>query len=127
MTGRTLLLFAAILEAGTGIALMLNPAWVVRWLLGGDLPGTGPALGRVAGFGLLSLGVACWPVGLPTVPAVRGMLIYNALATVFFAYFMFTRDEVGKLLLPVLVLHALLTFLFAREWFRQERVKGGRT
>src|SRR5262245_59902582 len=126
MTGRTLLLFASMAEACTGLALILNPAWVVRWLLGGDLPGSGPALGRVAGFGLFSFGVACWPVTLPTASAVRGMLIFNALATAFFAYLLFTRDEVGKLLLPAGVLHALLTFLFAREWFRAERVKGGR-
>src|SRR5580765_6794706 len=121
MTARTLLLFAAMLEAGTGIALILNPAWVVRWLLGGDLTGSGPVLGRFAGFGLLSLGVACGPVTLPTLPAIRGMLIFNALATAFFTYLLFTQDEVGKLLLPALLLHALLTFLLAREWFRQHR------
>ena|SRR5436190_19229255 len=126
MTGRTLLLLAAMLELGTGLALMLNPAWVVRWLLGDDLTGSGPALGRVAGFGLLSFGVACWPVTLPTVPAIRGMLIFNALATAFFAYLLFTSDEAGKLLLPALLLHGLLTFLFAREWFRSKRAKGGR-
>jgi hypothetical protein len=126
MTGRTLLLFASLLEVGAGVALILNPAWVVRWLLGGELSGSGPALGRVAGFGLLSFGVACWPVGLPGISPVRGMLIYNALATAFFAYLLFANDEVGKLLLPALVLHALLTFLFVREWFKQERAKGGR-
>jgi hypothetical protein len=127
MTARTLLLFAAMLEGGPGVALILNPAWVVRWLLGGDLTGSGSALGRFAGFGLLSLGVACWPVTLPTLPAIRGMLIFNALATAFFAYLLFTQDEVGKLLLPALLLHALLTFLLAREWFRQLRGKGGQS
>jgi hypothetical protein len=51
----------AIIEAVTGLALMAVPCGVVRLLLGGEISGASIALGRVAGFGLLSLGNACWP------------------------------------------------------------------
>ena len=56
-----LLTLTAVIEAATGLALIAVPAVVVRLLLGSEISGAGIPLGRVAGFGLLSLGVACWP------------------------------------------------------------------
>jgi hypothetical protein len=53
--------FAAALEEVTGLALMIDPSLVTRLLLGEDVSGPALPLGRVAGIGLLSLGVACWP------------------------------------------------------------------
>jgi hypothetical protein len=79
-----LLTLTAIIEAATGLALMAVPAVVVRLLLGGEISGAGIPLGRVAGFGLLALGMACWPGRDPTgntAPAFRAMLTYNSLAT----------------------------------------------
>ena len=76
----------AVIEAATGLALMAVPTVVVRLLLGGEISGASIPLGRVAGFGLLSLGMACWPGPGPTgntAPALRAMLTYNALATLY--------------------------------------------
>ena len=56
-----LLTLSASIEAATGVALMAVPSVVVRLLLGGEISGASIPIGRVAGFGLLSLGVACWP------------------------------------------------------------------
>jgi len=86
---KKLLGVAAIIEAATGIALMIHPLLVVVLLLGASVSGAGIALGRVAGFALLSLGLACWPdldsAGTNT-PALRALLTYNLLATLYLAY-----------------------------------------
>jgi len=113
-----LLMLTAVIEAATGLALMAMPAVVVRLLLGGELGGAGIPLGRVAGFALLSLGVACWPSSEPagnTGPALRAMLTYNVLATLFFLY-LGIGEWAGPLLWPVAALHAVLSLLLARQW-----------
>jgi hypothetical protein len=61
-----LLTLTAIIEAATGLALMAAPSLAVRLLLGSEISGASLPLGRVAGFGLLSLGLACWPGRNPT-------------------------------------------------------------
>lgn len=114
-----LLALGAILEAVTGLALIFQPALVVRLLLGGGLSPAGLALGRIAGFGLLSLGLACWPRAGAARPALRAMLTYNLLATAYLAYLGLDGELVGRLLLPTIVLHAVLTLLFARAWFKE--------
>jgi hypothetical protein len=82
----SLLTLTAIIEAATGLTLMAVPSVVVRLLLGGEISGASIPLGRVAGFGLLSLGMACWPGRDPTrtrAPAFRAMLTYNSLAALY--------------------------------------------
>jgi hypothetical protein len=66
----------------------------------------------VVGFGLLALGVACWPRVERTILRLRVMLIYNLLATAGLGYVRFSSLSVGKLLLPALAVHAVLTILF---------------
>lgn len=122
MNDRALLRLTAVIEAATGLALIIHPALVVGLLLGGDISGAGLALGRVAGFGLLSLGVACWPLTEASLPALRGMLTYNVLAAVFFATLWLSGQLVGKLLPPVALLHAVLALLLARAWLRSSRM-----
>jgi hypothetical protein len=119
MTSKALLALTAVAEVATGLALIILPALVVRLLLGGQISGAGVGLGRVAGFGLLSLGVACWPRGEGTLAALCGMLTYNLLTTAYFAYMVLRHGIIGKLLLPVLALHALFTLLLIRAWFKQ--------
>jgi hypothetical protein len=114
MTSRTLLAVAAVVEAVTGLALIIQPALVVRLLLGGDISGAGLAVGRVAGVGLLSLGVACWPRAEATLPALRAMLTYNLLVAAYLGYLRFGSELAGMLLLPVVALHGALAILFAR-------------
>jgi hypothetical protein len=119
MTSNALLRLGAILEAATGLALIFGPALVVQLLVGGELSPAGLALGRVAGFGLLSLGLACWPRAGAALTALQAMLTYNLLATVYLAYLRLDGELVGRLLLPTIILHAVLALLFARAWFRE--------
>jgi hypothetical protein len=123
MTSQTLLAVAAIVEAATGLALILQPALVVRLLLGGDISGAGLALGRVTGISLLSLGLACWLRAESTVPALRAMLTYNLLVTAYLAYLALGGELIAKLLLPVLALHGVFTLLFARALFNHQVAK----
>jgi hypothetical protein len=113
-----LLTVTAIIETATGLALMAMPTVVVRLLLSGEISGASIPLGRVAGFGLLSLGVACWPgrEATGTGPALRAMLTYNSLATLYFFYLAIGGGLVGPLLWPVAVLHGALAVLLARKW-----------
>jgi hypothetical protein len=113
-----LLTFTAVIEAATGLALMAVPAVVVRLLLGADISGASISLGRVAGFTLLSLGLACWPgrdASGNTAPA-RAMLIYNVLATLYFLRLGIGGEWVGPLLWPAAALHGVVSVLLARQW-----------
>ena len=75
------LIFAAVAEVVTGLALLIVPSLVGLLLLGEELTGVTIQVGRVAGIALIALGIACWP-GPPLV----GMLTYSALATLYLAY-----------------------------------------
>jgi hypothetical protein len=114
-----LLGLAAVLEAATGLALMIHPPLVTWLLLGEGVSGTGVALGRVSGFAFLSLGLACWPgpeSAAANTPALRALLSYNLLATVYLGYLGIGGQWVGSLLWPAVVIHAVLTILLARAW-----------
>jgi hypothetical protein len=114
-----LLTLTAIIEAATGLALMALPSVVVRLLLGGEISGASLPLGRVAGFGLLSLGMACWAGRNPTgntAPALRAMLTYNSLATLYLLCLGIGGEWVGPLLWPAVALHGILSLLLARQW-----------
>jgi len=122
MAMKKLLHVAAVIEAATGIALMIHPPLVTRLLLGDGVSGAGIALGRVAGFALLALGLACWP-GVDSAdaksPALRGLLTYNLLATIYLAYLGIGGRLVGSLLWPAVVIHGVLMLLLARAWFHR--------
>jgi hypothetical protein len=116
---KKLLGLAAVLEAATGLALMVHPPLVTWLLLGDGVSGAGVALGRVAGFALLSLGLSCWP-GFDAVAddsrSLRAMFTYNLLVTLYLAYLGIDGGSVGSLLWPAVALHAVLVLLFARAW-----------
>ena len=121
MSITTLLALGAIVEGATGLGLMILPGVVVQLLLVGEVSGVGLALARVAGIGLLSLALACWPdsrpVGGSTKP-LQALLTYNLLITAYLTYLGVDGEMVGKLLWPVVALHAVMTLIFARAWFR---------
>ena len=75
------LIFAAVGEAATGLALLIVPSLVGQLLLGEELTGIAIPVARVAGIALIALGIACWP-GPPLV----GMLIYSAVVALYLAY-----------------------------------------
>jgi len=106
---KRVLIFAAVGEAGTGLALLIVPSLVGRLLLGQDLTGIVIPVARVAGIALIALGVACWP-GTPLV----GMLTYSAAVTLYLACVGFSGGLTGILLWPAVVLHAILTALLIR-------------
>ncbi len=120
MISKILLAVAAIIEGVTGITLIITPALFVRLLFAAELSAAGLALGRVAGFGLLSLGIACWPSPAPTRAALRGLLIYNLVAAAYLAYMWFGGELIGRLLLPAIAIHAMLTLLLTRAWFKYQ-------
>jgi hypothetical protein len=102
------LIFAAVGEVSTGLALLILPGLVGRLLLGEPLTGIAIPVAGVAGIALIALGVACWP-GTP----LAGMLLYSAAVTLYLAWLGFSGSSSGILLWPAVVLHAILTALLA--------------
>ena len=117
-----LLALAAGIEAMTGVALIVDPSLVARLLLGAGLSGVSVAVGRVAGFALLALGLACWPGKETTRPAPWAIVTYNLLVTPYLLYLGIRGEWVGRVLWPAVALHAVMTFLLVRTWW-----KGGQT
>jgi hypothetical protein len=116
--GKTLA-FAAVVEIGTALIVMIDPAIVVKLLLGAELSGVAALLGRCFGIALLALGLACWPDRQQpgsNAPAFRGMLVYNVLIALFLAY-VFMVDRLGGMLLwPAALLHAIVALVLVWTW-----------
>lgn len=109
-----LMAFVAIFESATGVALILVPSAVAQLLIGSEIAGASAVAARVAGVGLLALGVACWPRKEPTHSVLVSILTYNVLVTILFLYLCLRGQTVGVLLWPATVVHAVLTVLLAR-------------
>ena len=109
------LIFAAVAEAATGLALLIVPSLVGQLLLGEQLTGVAIPVARVAGIALIALAIACWP-GPPLV----GMLTYSASITLYLAYLGFAGGLAGVLLWPAVVLHLILTALLTRDVARRD-------
>ena len=107
---KKVLIFAAVGEAATGLALLIVPALAGQLLLGEELSGVAIPVVRVAGIALIALGIACWP-GPPLV----GMLTYSTIAMLYLAYLGFAGGSTGVLPWPALVLHVILTALLTFE------------
>jgi hypothetical protein len=122
---KKLLVLAAVAEAAMGVALVVDPSLVTYLLLGANLTGLeGPAavgvvIGRVTGIALIALGVSCWPGST----ALFGMLTYSVLMTLYLAALGLGGMWVGVLLWPAVALHAVMSALLARVWWRH-RPKG---
>jgi hypothetical protein len=129
-TSGKILAFAAVVEVGTGLVLMIDPAIVVKLLLGAEASGTGILLGRCFGVALLALGVACWPGrgrAASGSPMFRGMLIYNALIALYLAYLGTVGHLGGLLLWPGVALHAVVALLLGWTWRDERRAKAANT
>jgi hypothetical protein len=109
-----LLKLTALIEAATGVALMVVPSVVVRLLLGSPLDTSAAViLGRVAGVALFALGVACWLARDDAQSrAARGlvaaMLLYNVAAVAVLAFAGIGFGLHGVALWPAVVLHAVM-------------------
>jgi hypothetical protein len=106
---KTVVMFAAIGEAATGLALLIVPAFVVQLLFGQDLTGVAVPIARVTGIALVGLGISLWP-GPPLV----GMLIYSTAVALYLLYVGVSGGLTGILLWPVVALHAILSVLLGR-------------
>jgi hypothetical protein len=118
---RKLIMAATVVEAAMGLTLMIDPGIISRLILGEDLSGAGIALGRVAGFGFVALGLACWPprvVGPSVARPLQALLTYNVLVTIYLVCLGTGGSLVGNLLWPAAALHASLTLLLGRACFR---------
>ena len=106
-----ILTIAVVVEIATGLVLMIDPAIVIKLLLGIEDSNVGTLLGRFFGIALLSLGVACWP-GRPEpttrLQSFRAMLAYNGLVALYLAFLGTVEHVGGSLLWPAVVLHAIL-------------------
>jgi hypothetical protein len=108
------LTLAAVIEAATGLALIIAPSLVGRLLFGAEFTGVANPAARVTGIALIALGVGC----CPSSTAFCGMLTYGAFVTVYLLYLGIRGEWVGPLLWPVVALHGILTVLLARAWFQ---------
>ena len=115
---RRVLILTAVLEAATGVALLIVPSLVGWLLLGEELTGIAIPVARVAGIALIALGITCWP-GTPLV----GMLTYSAAVTLYLAYVGFAGDLTGILLWPAAVLHLILTAFLTRASISDKETK----
>jgi hypothetical protein len=116
---RAILVFAAVVEFGTGLALIAAPTVVVRLLLGAELGDTGVLVGRCLGIALVALALACWPAGqhgISSAGPLRGILAYNLLLALFLAYLGTVAQLGGLLLWPAAELHAAVALWLVWAW-----------
>jgi hypothetical protein len=112
---KKVLIFVAVAEASTGLALLLAPSRVGLLLLSQEFAGLTAVVARVAGIALVALGVSCWPG-----PPVGAMLMYSAAVMLYLAYLGFVGGLVGVLLWPAVLLHLLLSMLLGRAWLNSQ-------
>ncbi len=116
---KTVVALSSAIEAITGLALLAVPAPVGSVLLGVGLSNSGVAVARVAGLGLLSLGLAAWPVkGRLTSQAIRALFTYNLLGAIYFCFLKVSGTFATNVLWLAFALHGLLAVLLARPAFR---------
>lgn len=116
----TVLMLAALAEAGTGVILLVYPPIVVRLLFATEILGAGAIMSRIAGIALIGLGAACWP-GADTRRAFYGMVTYSLLAMLLLIYVGVRNEGVGLLLWPAVVAHAILIAVLGGAWLKQRK------
>lgn len=118
------LAFASVAEIGTGLALMVDPAVVIRLLLGESATGIVIPIAQFLGVALFAFGIACWPNtqrSTHATAAFRGMLTYNVAVAVFLGYQFIAGHVGGVLLWPAIVLHAVVAVLMLQAWRSEPR------
>jgi hypothetical protein len=104
----------AISESLTGLMLIVSPSALASLLLASSLDAPASLIvGRVAGAGLLSLGLACWfarsdETSRATTGLMRAMLVYNVAASLILAYAGVIVGLSGALLWPAILAHLAL-------------------
>jgi hypothetical protein len=122
---KKILAFASIVEIATGVALMIDPRFVVALLVGPNAPVEEIPMGRFPGIAIFALGLACWPSREHTEgssPVFRGMLVYNVLIALFLVYLFKVGHLGGVLLWPGVALHAVVALLMVWTWRSKRHV-----
>jgi len=126
---KLLLIIAAVMEAGAGLALLLIPTVAVSALLGIplDTP-TGLVAGRIAGAALVGLAIACWQArngerGRPMTGVVEAMSFYNFAAAMVLVYAAIRLNLRSALLWAAIVLHLCLgVWCVSNLWFSRRKL-----
>ncbi len=118
-----LLACAAIAEALTGLGLLIDPWLATRLLFSAEVSGVGVVVCRVGGFGLLGLGVACWPSGISG-QTLLGIWMYLVPAGVYLTMVSRGGQWTGVLFWPAVTGHLGLGALLALAWFRGRKTQG---
>jgi len=119
---------AAAVEAGTGLVLVSFPSLFVRLLLGAELSESGQIVGRLAGFTLIALVLACWPRGGTegaAASSLQALLLLSVLVALYLVYLGIGGNFVGPLLWLAVVLHSVVAILLAGAWVNTSRAGGG--
>ena len=126
---KLLLLLAAVIEAGAGLALLLIPTVAVSALVGAPLnTPTGLVAARIAGAALVSLAIACWRArngdrGSPATGVVEAMSFYNFAGAMVLVYAGVRLELRSALLWPAIVLHLVLgAWCVLTLWFTHRKV-----
>jgi hypothetical protein len=128
MTTKTLLRICASFEIATGVALSMVPDFVVREIFGGGSLDGDIAMARGAGFGVLLLGLICWPIGDDVdTRLLWAQLAYNVLTALYLGYLKQEGGFTSTLLWPTCALHGLIAImLIGLIYERFSTVKSGR-
>ena len=112
---RTAVMMAAWIEILVGASFVLVPNAQSQLTFGAAVDGAGIHFARLAGIGLIGLGIASIPSSLPETRqhAVRALLIFNIAATIFFAWVGVATAFRGVVLWPVVILHAVISIALA--------------
>jgi hypothetical protein len=110
---KLLLLVTALVEIGTGIALLVAPSWVTKLLLGEGLSSSPSlVLGQVTGAALVSIGAACWLSSRGNTSGQRStvgsLLIYNLAVPALLIHAAVAYGTRAIALWPAGILHATL-------------------
>jgi len=108
---KKILIFAAVAEVLTGLALLVVPSMVGQLLLGQQFAGVAVPVARVTGIALIALGIACWPA-----TPIVGMLVYSSIVMLYLGYVALAGEFAAALLWPAVGLHAILSALLGRAW-----------
>ena len=110
----SLLIVTAVLEAATGLALLVLPSLLLKLLLGVDQAALEAIfIARVAGAALLAIGVTCYLArndkqSPAQTGVITGALIYNVAIALLLVYGGIVLAMTGIALWPVVVLHTAL-------------------
>ena len=125
MKDKTLLVLACSLELATGIVAIAAPSFLSGVLFSTELTPSGEAIGRVCGFGLISLAVACWPrVEDHPTQSIRALFLYNILVACYLGYLRIVGEFSSGFLLPVCAVHGLLALSFVRPVYENAVDRG---